>query len=193
MAHTSGIESSSESRPIISYFFRFPSFATRTIPAEVGMTSSRETMCIVVGTLLLSGLASAQDQEKKIKRSELPAVVEKAVVAQTQGSTIRGFSQEKENGRTFYEAELMTNGHSKDVLMDEDGNVVEVEEQVAMDSLSPSVGAALQSKAGGGKIVKIESLTKKGKLVAYEAQVRANGRKSEIQVGPQGESLAHEE
>ena len=99
------------------------------------MTSSKVTMCIVVGTLLLSGLASAQDQEKKIKRSELPAVVEKAVVAQTQGSTIRGFSQEKENGRTFYEAELMTNGHSKDVLMDEDGNVVEVEEQVAMDSL----------------------------------------------------------
>lgn len=157
------------------------------------MTSSRVTMCIVVGTLLLSGLASAQDQEKKIKRSELPAVVEKAVVAQSQGSTIRGFSQEKENGRTFYEAELMTNGHSKDVLMDEDGNVVEVEEQVAMDSLSPSVGAALQSKAGGGKIVKVESLTKKGKLVGYEAQVRTNGRKSEIQVGPEGESLAHEE
>jgi len=148
-------------------------------------------MCVVVGTLLISG-ASAQEQEKRVKRSELPAAVEKAVVAQSQGSTIRGFSQEKENGRTFYEAELMTSGHSKDVLMDEDGNVVEVEE-VAMDSLSPSVGAALQSKAGSGKIVKVESLTKKGKLVAYEAHVRTNGKKSEIQVGPQGESLAHEE
>lgn len=157
------------------------------------MTSARVTMCVVVGTLLLSGLASAQDQEKRIKRSELPAGVEKAVVAQSQGSTIRGFSQEKENGRTFYEAELITNGHSKDVLMDEDGNVVEVEEQVPVDSLSPSVRAALQSKAGSGRIVKVESLTKKGKLVAYEAQVRTNGKKSEIQVGPQGESLAHEE
>jgi len=157
------------------------------------MTTSRVTICVVVGTLLLSGLASAQDHEKKVKRSDLPAAVEKAVVEQSQGSTIRGFSQEKENGKTFYEAELMTKGHSKDVLIDENGNVVEVEEQVAMDSLSPSVGAALQAKAGGGKIVKIESLTKKGKLVAYEAQVRANGRKSEIQVGPQGESLAHEE
>jgi uncharacterized membrane protein YkoI len=178
---------------MITSFFRFPSFATSTIPAEVGMTSAQVTICIVVGTLTLSGLASAQDQEKRIKRSELPAPVEKAVVEQSQGSTIRGFSQEKENGKTFYEAELMTNGHSKDVLIDEDGDVVEVEEQVAMDSLSPAVGAALQSKAGGGKIVKIESLTKKGKLVAYEAQVRANGRKSEIQVGPGGESLAHEE
>jgi uncharacterized membrane protein YkoI len=148
---------------------------------------------VVVGTLLLSVLASAQDQEKRVKRSELPAAVEKTVVAQSQGSTIRGFSQEKENGRTFYEVELITSGHSKDVLMDEGGNVVEVEEEVAMDSLSPSVGAALQSKAGSGKIVKVESLTKKGKLVAYEAQVRTNGKRSEIQVGPQGESLAHEE
>ena len=157
------------------------------------MRSVRVLMCVMVGTLLLSGLASAQDQEKRIKRSELPAAVEKAVVAQSQGATIRGFSQEKENGRTFYEAELTTNGHSKDVLMDEDGNVVEVEEEVALDSISPSVGAALQSKAGNGKIVKVESLTKRGKLVAYEAQVQTNGKKSEIQVGPQGESLAHEE
>jgi hypothetical protein len=99
----------------------------------------------------------------------------------------------KENGKTFYEAELMTNGHGKDVLMDEDGNVVEVEEQVAMDSLSPSVGAALQAKAGGGKILKVESLTKNGQLVAYEAQIRTNGKKSEVQVGSQGETVAHEE
>jgi hypothetical protein len=119
--------------------------------------------------------------------------IEKAVVTQSQGSTIRGFSQEKEKGQTFYEAELMVNGHSKDILMDEQGNVVEVEEQVAIDSLSPSVGAALQSKAGSGRIVNVESLTKKGKLVAYEAQVRTSGNKSEILGMPQGESLAHEE
>lgn len=157
------------------------------------MTSAGAVRCVAIGVLLASEMASGQDQEKRINRSELPPSVEKTVVTQSRGSTIRGFSQEKEKGQTFYEAELMVNGHSKDVLMDEQGNVVEVEEQVAIDSLSPSVGAALQSKAGSGRIVKVESLTKKGRLVAYEAQVRTNGKKSEIQVGPQGESLAHEE
>ncbi len=132
-------------------------------------------------------------QEKRINRSELPPAVERTVVAQSHGSKIRGFSQEKENGKTFYEAELMVNDHGKDVLMDEDGKVVEVEEQVPIDSLSPSVRNALQAKAGIGKIVKVESLTKKDKLVAYEAQVRRNGEKLEVQVGPQGEPLAHEE
>ena len=157
------------------------------------MTSATTVTCVAVGVLLASAMVPGQDHEKRIKRSELPAAVENAVVTQSQGSTIRGFSQEKENGKTFYEAELMVKGHSKDVLMDEGGNVVEVEEQVSVDSLSPSVGAALQSKAGTGRIVKIESLTKNGKLVAYEAQIRTNGKKSEVQVGPQGESLGHEE
>jgi hypothetical protein len=141
--------------------------------------------------LLLAGTASAQ--EKKIKRSDLPPAVEKTVAAQSEGATIKGFSTEKEKGQTLYEAEMMVNGHSKDVLIAADGAVVEVEEQVVLDSLSADVKAGLQAKAGKGKILKVESLTKKGKLVAYEAQVDTNGKKSEVQVGADGKPLDHEE
>jgi hypothetical protein len=141
--------------------------------------------------LLLAAIASAQ--EKKIKRSDLPPAVEKTVAAQSEGATIKGFSTEKEKGETFYEAEMTVNGHSKDVLIAVDGTVVEVEEQVVLDSLSADVKAGLQAKAGKGKILKVESLTKKGKLVAYEAQVETNGKKSEVQVGPDGKPLDHEE
>jgi hypothetical protein len=141
--------------------------------------------------LLLAGNASAQ--EKKIKRSDLPPAVEKTVAAQSEGATIKGFSTEKEKGQTFYEAEMLVSGHSKDILIAADGTVVEVEEQVAFDSLSADVKAGLQAKAGEGKILKVESLTKKGKLVAYEAQVDTNGKKSEVQVGPDGKPLDHEE
>jgi hypothetical protein len=157
------------------------------------MTISQAITVAAVATMLLSVLARAQDQEKKIKRSDLPPAVEKAVVEQSQGATIRGFSQEKENGQTFYEAELMVKGHSKDVLMDADGAVVEVEEQIPTESLPLAVRDGLQAKAGNGKLVKVETLTKKGKLVAYEAQVLTNGKKSEVQVGPDGKPLDHEE
>jgi hypothetical protein len=78
-------------------------------------------------------------------------------------------------------------------LIDANGAIVEVEEQVAMDSLSPAVRGGLQAKAGNGKLVKVESLTKKDKLVAYEAQVVTNGKRSEVQVGPDGKALDHEE
>jgi len=146
---------------------------------------------IAAGLLLLAGNASAQ--EKKIKRADLPPAVEKTVAAQSAGATIRGFSTEKENGQTLYEAELTVNGHSKDISMTADGSIVEIEEQVSLDSLPAEVKAGLQAKAGTGKILKVESITKKDKLVAYEAKVEANGKKTEIQVGPDGKPLNHEE
>ena len=141
--------------------------------------------------LMLAGSTFAQ--EKKIKRSELPEKVEKTVVDQSRGATIRGFSQETENGRTTYEVEFIVNGHSKDVEMDSNGAVLEVEEQVDLKSLPADVRAGLQASAGKGKITKIESITKKDKLVAYETQVERNGKKSEVQVGPTGQPLDHEE
>ena len=142
-------------------------------------------------SLLLAGSALAQ--EKKIKRSELPAAVEKTVVEQSKGATIRGFNEEKENGQTMYEVEMVVKGHSKDVQMDASGTVQEVEEQVAMEALPTEVRMGLQAKAGKGQITKVESITKRNRLVAYEAQVMTNGKKSEVQVGPDGKALDHEE
>ena len=132
-------------------------------------------------------------QERKIKRDRLPAAVEKTVAEQSQGATINGFSTEIEKGQKFYEMSLTVNGHSKDILMDKDGNIVEVEEEVSMDSLSATVQESLRRAAGRGRISKVESLTKHQKLVAYEAQIKAGTKHSEIQVGPKGERLGHPE
>src|SRR5258708_19967264 len=95
--------------------------------------------------LLLPGSASAR--EKKIKRSDLPPAVEKTVAAQSVGATIRGFSTQKEKGQTFYEVEMTVDGHSKDVLIAADGTIVEIEEQVALASLSPQANPDLPPKA----------------------------------------------
>ena len=135
----------------------------------------------------------AEEHEKKINRSDLPSAVEKTVASQTQGATIRGFNEEKENGKTYYEAELIVNGHSKDILIDADGTVAEIEEQVEFNSLPAAVQGGLQAKAGKGKVGKVESITKHDKLVAYEAKVTTNGKRSEVQVGPDGKPLDHEE
>jgi uncharacterized membrane protein YkoI len=150
-------------------------------------------MTILKLTLIATLATVALAQEKKIQRTDLPPAVEKTVAAQSQGATIKGFSQEKENGQTFYEAEMTVDGHSKDILIDASGAIAEVEEQVALDSLSAPVKDGLQAKAGSGKIVKVESLTKHDKLVAYEAQVLTGGKKSEVQVGPDGKPLDHEQ
>ena len=145
-------------------------------------------------TSVVIGLATfslAVAQEKKIKREQLPPAVEKTVARESQGATINGFATEIENGKRLYEVELTVDGHSKDISMDKTGSIVEVEEEVAMDSLPTDVQDGLKKAAGAGTIGKIESLTKNGKLVAYEAHVKTGTKRSEIQVGPNGEKLAH--
>jgi len=150
------------------------------------------TIFLVAIALALLG-STAASQEKKITRSQLPAAVQATVTAQSEGATVRGFSKETENGQTYYEAELSVGGHSKDILIDSKGNIVEIEEEIAVDALPAAVRDGLHAKAASGKLVKVESLTKHGKLVAYEAKVIANGKKSEVQVGPDGKPLDHEE
>lgn len=142
---------------------------------------------------LLALTLAASAQEKKIDRSTLPAAVEKAVKAETGGATIKGFAQEHEHGKTFYEVETIVDGHTRDILFAVDGSIAEIEEEVALDSLPANVQAALKTKAAGASIDKVESLTKKGTLVAYEAQIKRNGKAAEIQVGPNGQKLSHEE
>jgi hypothetical protein len=157
------------------------------------MNVQRKISILMIAGLAAAGMAAAQEQEKKIKRSDLPPAVEKTVAAQSAGAMIKGFSEERENGQTFYEAEMTVNGRTKDVLIDAKGGVVEVEEQVAMDSVSAEVKAGLLAKAGKGKITAVESIKKHDKLVAYEAKVNTSGKKSEVQVGPDGNPLDHEE
>jgi uncharacterized membrane protein YkoI len=158
---------------------------------EESMNILRTTfIAILVGPLFA---ATDSAQEKKIKRSDLPPAVEKTVAEISKGATIKGLSAETENGKRTYEVEMVVKGHTKDVEVDPSGAIVEVEEEIALDSLPADVKAGLATKAAGGKILKVESLKKNGSLVAYEAKVMTAGKKSEIQVGPNGRPLDHEE
>ena len=123
----------------------------------------------IIGVSLAAGLLTLpflQAAEKKITREQLPPAVEKTVAKQSEGATIRGFSTEIDNHKKVYEVELLANGHEKDISMDEKGNVIEVEEEVSLESLPPGVKSGLTKAARGAKIGKVESLTKNGKLVA---------------------------
>lgn len=143
--------------------------------------------------LLAIFTASAGAAEKRIAKKDLPAAVQKTADEQAQGATVRGYTKDNEDGQLEYEVEMTVDGHSKDVSIAPDGTVLEVEEQVMLDSLPPQAHSALTTRAGKGKITKVESITKHGKIVAYEAQVMTAGRHSEIQVGPNGERLNREE
>jgi hypothetical protein len=144
----------------------------------------------LVGALV--AMAYGSRAEDRVKKSELPAAVQKTADAQSTGATVIGYAKDKEHGRVEYEVQLMVGAHTKNVTIDPEGRVLEVEEQVAPDELPANVFHGLSAQANKGKIAKVESLTKEGRIVAYEAQV-IGGKHAEIQVGPDGQKLAHEE
>ena len=101
------------------------------------------------------------------------------------GATLKGLAKEVEGGKTFYEAETVVNGRTRDLLFDATGHLVEVEEETAIDAVPAAVKTALMAR---GKILRLETLTK-GTSVTYEAQVEKNGKKSEVQVDADGKLL----
>lgn len=154
------------------------------------MNKARILVVTIATVLLIISAANAAD--KKVTKAQLPAPVQKTVDEQTKGAIVLGFAIEEEKGKTFYEAEIKVNGHTKDLLIDGSGKVVEVEEEVTLDSLPQEVQNSLKKAAGERKLGKVESLTKDGKLVGYEAVVRKGSKKFEVQVGPNGEKPNHE-
>ena len=142
------------------------------------MTNSLIAMLALV---LFAGTPS----EKKVQLKDVPAAVRSAIEVETKNATLKGVSKETEHGQTFYEAETMRDGRSRDLLFDERGTLVEVEEEVSLDSAPAAVKSALEGK---GRLVKLESVTK-GTVVTYEAHVSRNGKTSEIALDENGKPL----
>ena len=139
--------------------------------------------------LLTAVTALAQDSETKVKMKDLPPAVQAAVKQQSEGATLRGLAKEVEKGKTFYEAELKVNGHNKDVLMDPDGKVVSIEEEVPLASVPAAVKAEIEKQAGKRKILFVESVTKDGAIAYYEAHVKSGVKSKEIKVGTDGKLM----
>jgi len=148
-------------------------------------------MCfkMILGVIVIAiGFSSARASEKAINMKDLPAAVRRTVQEQSQGAVIRRLSKEIEGGKTVYEVEMKVKGHGKDVTIDASGEVIEVEEEVPLESLPNAARAAIEKAAGRGQITKVERVSG-GKQAAYEAHVRRDGKTSEIKIGDDGRFL----
>jgi hypothetical protein len=147
----------------------------------------------VLTAAILLAIPNLSFAEHRISKSDLPVVVSKTADAQSAGAIVVGYAKDVKKGKTEYEVQLMVDGHTKDVTIDAQGNILEVEEQVQQSALPANVLNGLRAQAGKGSMRKIEFLMKHDKIVAYEAQAVAEKRHWEIQVGPNGQKLDHEE
>ena len=124
-------------------------------------------------------------REKKVALKDLPPAAQKTVQEQLKGAEFKGLSQETEQGKTVYELETVVKGKTRDILIDANGSILEIEEATTLDAIPAPARAAIEKAATGGKIKTVETVTKGGK-VYYEAAITKAGKGSELQVTADG-------
>ena len=140
-------------------------------------------MSIILAFLIV---ASGSPADKKLQSKDLPAAVQRTVQAEeAKGAKIVGLSAEQEGGRTVYEVETTIGGHTRDLIVNAAGTIVESEEETNFDAVPQAVKTALEAR---GKVGKVETVTR-GKAVTYEATVEKNGKKSEVAVNALGRPI----
>jgi uncharacterized membrane protein YkoI len=140
----------------------------------------------VIFALCIGIVPSLMLAETKIALNDLPAAVQSAVKEQTKGAQVLGFSKENEKGQTTYEVETKVNGKTRDLTFDGAGNLIEMEQEVQMDSIPERARRAIEKRAAIGSVRRLESVTH-GDVVRYEATVTmSSGKNTEISVDADG-------
>ena len=117
--------------------------------------------------VLVSSATAQGKRGKGLLLTDLPAAVQKTVQANLNGGEIKNIAKEKEDGVEQYEVETVLNGKARDFDVDTKG--------------------ALLKKVGGGKLARIESVSKPGRPMMYEASYTdQNGKKHEVLVKKDG-------
>ena len=142
----------------------------------------------LLGLLGLSGPAFGD--EKKVAVEDLPKAVLKAAKAKFPEAKIRGASKEVEGGETMYEVELSVDGKNVDLLIEPDGEIEAVEEEIDADDLPKAVVKAAKAKFPKGKIAKVEEITTEDDKVVYELAISVKGDEIvEVVMAPNGKIL----
>jgi hypothetical protein len=86
---------------------------------------------------------------------------------------------------TLYEASMTADGRRKDILFDDQGKIVTLEEQKTLAEIPAGARAAIQNAVGAGKLILVEKVTK-GERTFYEGHISKDGRISEVMADADG-------
>lgn len=144
------------------------------------------TVLLAVVVFCLSFLAQ-ENKLKSLQLKDLPAVVQKTVEDNVKGGQIKNISKEKEDGIEQYEVESLVNGKSRDFNVDTKGNLLVVEESTTIDAIPAAAKASILKKVADGKLRTVETFTKPGQPLMYEAAyIDKKGKHHEVLVKADG-------
>jgi hypothetical protein len=151
----------------------------------------RASTIVALGSLVLIAFgSSASAQEKKgkgLQLADLPASVQKTVQENLKGGAIKNIGKEKEDGIEQFEIESVLNGKARDFNVDTKGKLLLMEEATSIDAIPAAAKAGILKKVADGKLTVVETFTKTGQPMMYEAAYTdKKGKKHEVLVKADG-------
>jgi len=143
---------------------------------------SKNIFSIIILSLLCAFLLYAEDT-KEIKFKELPANVQNAALKHVQKENITEVELIIEEDTIKYEIESKENGISKEITIAKDGNILEIEQEIAFSKLPIEAQSEIKEAYPNIEIEEIEAV----KLFYYEVEGVVNGKTVEFKVFATGE------
>ena len=110
----------------------------------------------------LAGVASPSTQDQEISCQIVPTAVHVAFNKAFPKATITGCIKDTEGGRAAYEIASMEGETRRDVYFHADGTLIDIEEEVVVGSLSPSLLQVFYEMYPGSVIRTAEKITRDG-------------------------------
>ncbi len=129
----------------------------------------------LVFSLLIGSIAMAQ--EEKYRFEDLPKAVQKTVKTKYPDAKIRGVGKEKnDENETVYEVEMTIKGKAVDIIVDKDGDIETIEEELEISELPKAVKAVATETFPKGKITKAEKITGEDKVANFEVVIKVGDK-----------------
>jgi hypothetical protein len=150
----------------------------------------------VVGLLLSTMAAAADDRAKKIERIKLedaPQAVRDAIEGRFPGAKVSSTEKETEDGKIDYEIELTHKDSKYELHIKEDGTIEAIEKEIELKEVPEVVLKAVKDKYPDATIqgaMKVDTVKeKKETLDHYLIAVKIGDKKKEISVSLDGKTV----
>ena len=149
-------------------------------------------VCAVLVVVVFSAALALAEDVKVVVKPDLPEAVLNAFRTSFPDVKASGYDREIVNGQTRYEIETKVGQFEKDYVYLEDGTLLQIEQEVAVDSLPKVVIDAVKKAHPGCEVEEAETITR-GSITEYEVVIEVDEREYELLVSSEGKILASDQ
>ena len=144
--------------------------------------------------MLWIALSPAHASEKEVSKDQVPKTVLEAFEKTYPNAKEVEFEQGIIEGKVVYEIEYKENGREYEILYDSDGEILQKEESIDVETLPVPVAQAIAKAYPKATLEEAEKVMKPdGALIGYEVEIKSEGKKFELQLDTYGKILKTEQ